>query len=489
MKSNFIAGVWQEGGGAVFSSENPANGEVLWAARAAAPADVGAAVEAAAQAFEDWSMRPPAERAGYLEAFRGLLIRDADRLRDAISAETGKARWDAAGEVKAMQGKLAVTLAAYDERTPSRAGEQGAMTARLQHRPHGVMAVFGPYNFPGHLPNGHIMPALLAGNTVVFKPSEQTPYVGALMTELWAEAGLPDGVFNLVQGARESGAALVAHPSVRGVLFTGSVPTGRAIASALADRPEVMLALELGGNNPLIVHDVADARAAALVTINSAYITSGQRCTCARRLIVTESATGDAFLDTLTEAMRAIRVGDPAADPEPYMGPVISTKAAEHVLAAQAALISAGGNPLVPCERLAAGPAFVSPGLVDVTTVPDVADEEIFGPLLQLYRVPDLAAATARAADTRYGLAAALLSDDRAAYDYFYPRARAGIVNWNQQTTGASSAAPFGGIGLSGNFRPSAYYAADYVAYPVASIEPGSAGPLAAPAVPTGIVL
>ncbi len=466
-----IAGKPIAGGGQPFVSDNPATGAAFWTGAAADKSDVARAVAAARAAFDAWSVTTLDERIAHVEVFCRHLEANKETLASLISQETGKPLWDARGEAGAMVGKGAISIKAYGERTPTREGTQGAMRTRLSHRPHGVMAVFGPYNFPGHLPNGHIIPALLAGNTVVFKPSELTPGVGEWMVQAWHDIGLPAGVVNLVQGAREVGEALVGDPDINGVLFTGSVPTGRAISRALVDRPEVMLALELGGNNPLIVHDVEDVRAAAIMTINSAFITSGQRCTCARRLIVTEGETADAFLETLVRATEGISVAAGDTDPAPFMGPVISAAAADRVLAAQDTLLTSGGSALVRAARMADGPAFVSPGLVDVTAVKTRADEEVFGPLLQVIRVPDMEAAVQEANATRFGLASGLISDSRAAYDDFYPRARAGIVNWNQQTTGASSAAPFGGIGLSGNFRPSAYYAADYVAYAVASIE------------------
>jgi len=469
--TQWINGIWLSGSGAEFSSQDPATGSVIWSGRSATLADVDAAVSAARAALPVWSALQLDARIEVLQRFADLLRARKDDLAMAISKDTGKVLWDAAGEAAAMAGKIDISIRAYHERTPTRTDDSGAMRTRITHRPHGVMAVFGPYNFPGHLPNGHIVPALLAGNTVVFKPSELTPMVGEFACKLWAEAGLPAGVINLVQGARETGEALVAHPDINGVLFTGSVPTGRAIARALVDRPEVITALELGGNNPLIAHDIADTDAAVGIIINSAFITSGQRCTCARRLIVPQGAAGDALVTRLVEATAGITVGAAGDEVPAFMGPLISDGAARHVIAAQQALLDAGATALLSARLLDRGPAFVSPGIVDVTAVEARADEEVFGPLLQVIRVADVDAAIREANNTRFGLASGLLSDSRELYQQFYASARAGIVNWNQQLTGASSGAPFGGTGLSGNYRPSAYYAADYVAYAMASIE------------------
>jgi succinylglutamic semialdehyde dehydrogenase len=341
----------------------------------------------------------------------------------------------------------------------------------LRHKPHGVVAVFGPYNFPGHLPNGHIVPALLAGNTVVFKPSELTPAVADAYARLWQRAGLPAGVLNLLPGERTTGAAVAAHPQLDGLFFTGSARVGHLLHRQFADRPNKILALEMGGNNPLVVGTVADARAAVHEIVQSAFLSSGQRCTCARRLFVPRGAAGDALVEALVKATAAIRVGAWNDEPAPFMGPLISGQAAKAILEAQARLRDAGGRVLVEARRLERGAAFVSPGLVDVSAAGELPDEEHFGPLLTLVRSGSLDDALRQANATRYGLSAGLLSDRREDWELFFRKIRAGVVNWNRQTTGASSAAPFGGVGASGNHRPSAYYAADYCAYPVASVE------------------
>ena len=486
--SHYIDGVWQVGAGVAFQSLNPANDAVVWEGNSASSDDVTAAGKAARHAFATWSMTTLEERMEIIQRYSDLVAENKSALAALITAEAGKALWDATGEATAMANKIGISLKAYEDRTGTREAVNGAVRSKLSHRPHGVMAVFGPYNFPGHLPNGHIVPALIAGNTIIFKPSELVPAVAEMMVKLWEQAGLPKGVLNLVQGARDTGAALVECEEIDGLLFTGSANTGFAIARQLLDRPHVIQALEMGGNNPLIVHEAKDHDAAAMMTVLSAYVSSGQRCTCARRLIVPTGAEGDAFINTLTRLIDRITVGAGDSDPAPFMGPVISGHAATNVLAAQDALEAAGGNVLRRCERLAHGNAFLSPGLVDVTAVVDREDEEVFGPMLQIIRVADFDAAIAEANNTKYGLASGLISDNRALYDYFYPRSRAGIVNWNQQLTGAASTAPFGGIGWSGNHRPSAYYAADYCSYAVATMEQAE-GLVAAPATPQGIAV
>jgi len=486
--THFIGGEWVAGEGEVFTSINPADGTMLWEGFAATEAQVAAAVEAAKGAFDAWALTPFEHRVEIVRAYAEGLKARKDELAALIAKDAGKVLWDATGEATAMINKVEISLKAYDERTGSREAVNGAIRARLTHRPHGVMAVFGPYNFPGHLPNGHIVPALIAGNTVVFKPSELTPAVAELMVEIWDGAGLPRGVINLIQGGRETGAALVANPGIDGLLFTGSANTGLAIARTLIDRPNVIQALEMGGNNPLIVHEVKDLEAAAVMTILSAFVSSGQRCTCARRLIVPNGEAGDDFVDTLMATMDGITVGAWDDEDEAYMGPLVSAGAVSKVLEAQERLEASGGRVLRRAERLDRGDAFITPGLVDVTAVKDRPDEEVFGPFLQLIRVKDFDAAIREANATRYGLASGLISDSRAVYDQFYPRAKAGIVNWNQQLTGAASTAPFGGIGWSGNHRPSAYYAADYCAYAVATMEQAE-GRVVVAAPPKGLKL
>jgi succinylglutamic semialdehyde dehydrogenase len=340
----------------------------------------------------------------------------------------------------------------------------------LRHKPHGVLAVLGPYNFPAHLPNGHIVPALIAGNAVVFKPSEKTPATGAFMVDCLHEAGVPQGCARLLIGGPAEGKALAGHDGIDGLLFTGSARTGIALNRQFADRPEKILALEMGGNNPIIVWDTPDLHAAAIVIIQSAFTTAGQRCTAARRLIVDEALYEPLMAELLKLTSRLI-VGDPHADPQPFMGPVIDNEVADLLTESFLELMMRGGRPLRHMERPFDDKPFLTPGILDATDMADRPDIELFGPILQVIRATDFDEAIAEANNTRYGLSASLISQTPDLYNRFWANARAGIVNWNRPTNGASSAAPFGGVGWSGNHRPSAYYAADYCAYPVVSNE------------------
>jgi succinylglutamic semialdehyde dehydrogenase len=469
----YIDGQWTEGRGDGFASFDPATEARVWRGNEASTDQVGQAVAAARAAFPDWADRPRDERIAAMKRYQAALKARAPAFAEAISRETGKALWETTAELGSMAGKVDISIRAYDERTGERTSETAFGRATLRHRPHGVAAVLGPFNFPGHLPNGHIVPALLAGDTVVFKPSEETPHAGQLIAQCLEEADLPAGVFNLVQGGRDVGAALLDQP-IDALMFTGSGAAGAHFRRKFADDPHVILALELGGNNPLVVWDAADAEAVAGLVVQSAFVTTGQRCSCARRLIVPEGAAGDAVIEAVNSLVDRLIFAPWDSTPEPYGGPLISKRAAEQALGALQQRIGLGAKVIRasgPVDNLPA--AFVKPAILDVTRV-DVPDEEMFAPFLSVTRVAAFDEAIAQANATRYGLSAGLISDDPANWDRFIRRIRAGVVNFNRPTTGAAGDMPFGGLGASGNHRPSAYYAADYCAYPVASFEAGA---------------
>ncbi|GAA4030615.1 succinylglutamate-semialdehyde dehydrogenase [Actimicrobium antarcticum] len=472
-RSHYIDGTWSAGDGPALVVVNPADGQPVWQGTHATAGEIDAACRSARAAFAGWSSTPLEQRSAIAMRFRDLLIANSASLAQTIAQEVGKPLWEARTEVASMAGKVTISLQAHAARTGIVSSTVADGDAVLRHRPHGVFGVFGPYNFPGHLPNGHSVPALIAGNTLVFKPSEYAPQTAIRTVELWLEAGLPAGVLNLVNGGRDTGASLSQHPELDGILFTGSYQVGALLHRQFAGQPGKMLALEMGGNNALVVWDTAAANLDAAVhhAIFSAFVSAGQRCTCARRLIVEQGARGEAFIARLVEVAGRITVGAPAAEPAPFMGPVVSAAIAGKLLAAQADLIARGGTALLAMRHLQADTGLLSAGIVDVTGVAGIPDDEFFGPLLQVIRVPDFDRAMAVANATDYGLAAGLLSDDAALWTRFLNQSRAGVVNWNRPTTGAASTAPFGGIGKSGNHRASAYYAADYCAYPVASIE------------------
>ena len=452
----------------VLQSFDPASRELVWEGPVADAAACNRAIATARAALPGWRALAVEDRIAIARRYAKVLGERRAALAELISRETGKLLWESDAEIGSMIAKAEVSVAAHAERTGERASDMPFGRAVLRHRGHGVMAVLGPYNFPGHLPNGHIVPALIAGNAVLFKPSEIAPATGAAMADAWAAAGLPDGLLSVVQGGRATGEALVAG-DIDGLLFTGSAGAGAALRRALVDRPHVIMALELGGNNPLIAWDSPDE--AASIIINSAFITTGQRCSCARRLIVPEGTIGDqivAAVDALA-ARLPIAAWNEAGDA--FMGPLVSDQAAATAHRAVSDLIARGAQVIRPFAGVEGrSAAFVAPGLIDMTGV-DGPDAEIFAPLLSVVRVPDFDAAMQVANATVFGLSAGLISQDAALWDRMVEESRAGVVNRNRPTTGAAGNMPFGGLGASGNHRPSAYYAADYCAYPIASFE------------------
>ena len=442
---------------------------------------VDAAVRAARAAFPAWSARSMDERAALLQAWSATCARHAERIAVAIMRETGKVLAEARQEAALLSDKVAVTL---EERVRARVtGYEFPANAtrvnRCTYRPFGVMAVIGPFNFPAHLPNGHWVPALLAGNTVVFKPSEKAPGVGALMAELMAEAGMPAGVFNLVQGRGDAAAALVEHADVDGVLFTGSWPVGRRIMERNLDRPGRMVALEMGGSNPAIVMDDADLKQAVIECVRCAFITTGQRCTCTRRVVV-HRAVAERFIAAFVECARTLTVGAGDAEPAPFMGPLVSREAREAALAFQAECAARGERVLLESRAPAGDGWFVTPGVVQAKRFERATDREVFGPVVRIAVAEDLQDAIVQANATDFGLAASIFTQNEANVAAAMAGLRAGCINVNCGTAGASGKLPFGGLGRSGNLRPAGAAMIDACAYPVATMaERGSAATVA----------
>ena len=449
-------------------SSDPATGEQVWSGKIG---DAAAEVAAASAAWPAWAAHSVSYRVETVRRFANVVRRKEAEFAELISRETGKPFWEARTEVAAVINKVEISVDAYAERTPQRKLE-AALGNRIavRHKPHGVLAVLGPYNFPAHLPNGHIVPALIAGNAVVFKPSEKTPATGAFLVECFHEAKVPEGALRLLIGGPDQGRALAAERGIDGLLFTGSARAGQSLHRQFADVPHKILALELGGNNPLVVWHSKDIEAAAMIVVQSAYLTAGQRCTAARRLIVEDGHEGE-LIEAIQALIDRLIVDQPFADPQPFMGPVIDNAAADHVQEQWLNLMMKGGKPLRRLDRPFEERPYLTPALIDVTDARERPDEEIFGPVLQVIRVKDFDAAIDEANNTRFGLAASLIGGTPEMYDTFWANVRAGVINRNKPTNGAPSNAPFGGVGLSGNHRPSAFYAADYCAYPVTSSE------------------
>lgn len=467
---HYIAGLWITGQGKPLLSKNPVDNTVIWQGSNATPEEINLASLAAHDSLTSWASSSIETRIHYLHKFAEEVDKNRATLNHLIALETGKPLWEAATETNAVIAKIQLSITAQQERMQEKSVATTDANSCLRFKPHGVVAVLGAFNFPAHLSNGHIVPALLAGNTVIYKPSELTPAVAELIMQCWHASGIPHGVINCVQGDSSTGIALL-NTDLQGVYFTGSYQTGKRIHQLFGDRPEVILALEMGGNNPLIVDNVEDIDAACYQTILSAFITAGQRCTCARRIFIKDDLQGTQFLTKLVNASQKIKVGAFSETPEPFMGPVISHEHALQHLRMQQQLLDMGGVSLLPMRLLRDNSGLLSPGIIDMTGVDSPPDEEVFAPFLQVYRYQNFDDALRLANNTRYGLAAGLLSDSAERYQQFYQTIRAGLINWNKPTTGAAGNLPFGGIGKSGNHRPSAYFAADYCSYPIASME------------------
>lgn len=491
--ANLVNGEWREIPGDALTSTNPARpSEVVWSATPDA-SHLNDAVAAARAALPAWARTSIEQRIAVLRRYKQLAAERVDEIAGLLCDETGKAMWECVGEAKLLAGKVDITLEEGPTSGRHRVdgfsfGMNDTKEARCHFRPHGVMAVLGPFNFPAHLPNGHIVPALLTGNTIVFKPSDKTPAGGQALTELFDEAlraeGAPAGVINMVQGAIEVAAPLTTHADIDGVLFTGSWPVGRKILESNLDHPGRMIALEMGGNNAAVVMDDADLFQAAAEIVRCAFNTTGQRCTCTRRVVVHE-AVADRLIGAIVKSASTLVVDDPRS-PETFMGPIINEASRSAVFAFEKRLAGSGGRVLVESTALPDREGwYVTPSVVEVdsfnTGEHDAGcDLEVFGPLVRIARVSSLDAAIEQANATRYGLASSIFTKDTAAIDRFLAEARAGCVNVNCGTAGASSKLPFGGLGWSGNHRPAGAFSLDYTAYPVASmIETGDAAGIA----------
>ncbi len=449
---------------------SPVDNSVTWSGEWATTQQVAIAMQRGNRAFESWSKTTLEKRIEHVRKYANFLQTNLLEIARTITLESGKPLWESELEVQSAIAKVDNAIDAIRKRRWTTNEGTGASHSAIRFKPLGMMVVLGPYNLPLHLPGAHVVPALLAGNTILLKPSEKAPAVGDWMVRAWQSTDLPEGVVVCVHGAIDQAKWAVGSPESAGVLFTGSYVAGIQLHRQLAGRPECLLALEMGGNNPLIVDRIKSRQAAIANIVQSAYITSGQRCTCARRLIVVNYADNEGFLEDLSQSIAKIHVGNPLAEPQPFMGTLVSKEAAESILVAQEELRSEGATVLNQAKVIDDWGAMLTPGLVIIQD-PPASDEEHFGPLVTICIVDDLDEAIEVANRTKYGLAAGLLSDDPSAFHHFVQRVRAGIVNWNSPTTGASGKLPFGGIGASGNHRPSGYFAADYCSDPVASIE------------------
>ena len=468
-KGNYIDNKWIIGSGEKFYSYSPVNQELLWEGYFATEDDVKQAVESARNAFNSWSLLDVEERINYIKKYIEVVEANKEALAECISSEVGKPYWESLTEVNSIIGKLDPCIEAYNIRnnTITRDQSDGSKSV-TRFKPHGVVGIIGPYNFPAHMPNGHIMAALLAGNTVVLKPSEKVPLVSEMVMSYWEKAGLPSGVINMVHGGKSVSENLCLNDDVKGVFFTGSKCAGQNIEELCLHKK--ICVLEMGGNSPYIVWDTTNVDGAVVTMIQSSFITSGQRCSTARRLIIPKNDFGDTFINRLVEVSKNIKVGKPKD--HVFMGPLKSKDLVDNIISKQNELIEKGATILLESKTIPElGDAYITPGIIDVTNVNEKVDEEIIGPFLQVTRVGSFDEAINKANDSCYGLAAGIITEDKKLYEEFENRIEAGIISWNKQLTGASKYAPFGGIKDSGNYRPSGFLATDYCVYSTAAVE------------------
>lgn len=449
-------------------SYEPATGALLWSAPMG---DVDSEIAIARAGCGAWAGRAIANRTETLRRFGNVLRGRHAALTDLLARETGKPLWAAQDEVDAALNKVDLSIAAYGARAATRRfdGDLGVRTA-VRHKPHGILGVLGAHSFPLLQPLHHILPALIAGNNIVFKPSEKTPAIGAALIDCLHAAELPAASARLLIGDAGVGRALARHPGIDGLLFTGRWDVGRELHRLYGEMPNKVLALDMGGNNPIIAWDVADAPQAAMMIVQSAFASAGQSCLAARRLIV-EVSKAQPLIDEISKLMERLIIGDPHSKPAPFMGSLIDMAAADHLLEAYLDLMMRGGRPIRHMGRPVSDRPFLTPGLIDVTDVDNRQDVEYYGPLLQVIRVPDFEAALTEANATQFGLCASLIGGSPALYERFWAEMRTGVANWNRPTYDVVMNAPLGGVGLSGNHRPGGSYAADYCAYPVVSTE------------------
>ncbi|MGK5090156.1 aldehyde dehydrogenase family protein [Bdellovibrionota bacterium FG-2] len=444
---------------------------------------IDAAVLSAREAFRLWKKSLSTERKNLLVRLSAALEARRELIVQSISRETGKPLWEAETEFESMLGKVSFALEDVD-RTPKEivlAASGGEVSGVSRYRALGVLAVITPFNFPGSVALGHIIPAIASGNTVVLKPSEKTPFVGQAIAECFEEAGFPSGVFNLVQGEREVGRRLCAHPDVSGVLFSGSFEVGTRIKQETLQQHWKLLVLQMGGKNSAIIWEDADLEYAVQEVLVGAFITAGQRCTATSRVIVHKKLL-DQFMARFHERAKSFTIGHPLN--QPFMGPMIDQGAVDRymkfigIATREKCDVIMRGKSIEVEGVKASGSNYVTPSICLVEECSVAAalksvyqQTEIFGPNAAVLVTEDLDHALALANATQYGLVSSVFTKDRAIFEKCASELETGLINWNRSTVGGSSKLPFGGLKKSGNHYATALFSAMYCMVPVTSIE------------------
>jgi succinylglutamic semialdehyde dehydrogenase len=471
-RGNFINGQWviPAQPDARIMSADPANQFNPVFSVETAAASVDDAVEAASVAYPRWFALSQDERLHALESLAAAFQNNVEEMAKAIVYETGKPHREALGEAKSLAARIRLMADKGLKRIAPLAAT--SVPGATRAHPQGVLSVIGPYNYPAHLLNAHVIPALMTGNTIVAKPSEYCPLTGEMYARCMEESELPPGVFNMVQGARDVGEALASHPETHGVLFTGSYQTGRAIQQACADQPHKIVALEMGGKNTALILEDASLSQALAAVLQGAYLTAGQRCTATSRVLV-HRRMAQPFMEALAAGARKLIPGDPWKAETPF-GPLANKLAFERFVALRASAKKLGYEPIVPGEIMPGG-AFVTPSVHMMTpesaNKPGYIDEELFGPDLCVEIIDDLDHGISRMKDSPYGLSNAVFTANKDSFEKVFRETRSGLLNLNKSTNGASGELPFGGVGKSGNQRPAGIDAMRYATFPVAIVE------------------
>ncbi|MFB6282496.1 MAG: aldehyde dehydrogenase family protein [Halobacteria archaeon] len=462
--SNYINGEWtDENTDGTFESIDPSNGEILGEFPESNTEAVDEAFEAAEDAYEEWRDLSYIDRAEYLWEIYHELRDRTEELGEIVSMECGKEISE--GKADVVEAYHMVEWAAGDARHPHGdviPSEIPSKDAYMRRKPRGVVGCITPWNFPVAIPFWHMAVSLVEGNTVVWKPAEQTPKCGQIIAEMFDDTGIPDGVFNMVHGFGDVGAEIVDLP-VDTVLFTGSAEVGNQIASEVGSTPGKLAACEMGGKNGIVVTEKADLDIAVPSAIMSSFKTTGQRCVASERLIVHEDVY-DEFKERFVDIAEDIKVGDPLKE-DTFMGPLVDEDQVEKFGRYNELAREEGANVLVDREDLPDQGApneegyWVGPFAYEIDYDPETRciHEEVFGPHVALMEYSgDIDRAIEIHNDTDYGLAGAIISEDYRQINQFRDHAEVGLAYGNLPCIGAEVQLPFGGVKKSGNGYPSA---------------------------------
>jgi aldehyde dehydrogenase (NAD+) len=466
---HYIAGEFTDGDGTeTFESHNPATGETIGRFARGTESDVERALAAAEDAAEEWRALSYIDRAEYLWEIYHELRDRTDELGEVVSRECGKEINE--GRADVVEAYHMVEWAAGDARHPHGdvvPSEIAAKDSYMRRKPRGVVGCISPWNFPVAIPFWHMAVSLVEGNTVVWKPAEQTPMCGQVIAEMFEDTGIPEGVFNMVQGYGDAGAAITESDVVDTVLFTGSAEVGHEIANTVADRPGTICACEMGGKNSVVITEQADLDVAVHSAVMSSFKTTGQRCVSSERLVV-HTDVYEEFKDRFVEVAESVAVGDPL-DEETFMGPLIEQRQVERFHEYNDLARREGADVLV--DRAELDDDEIPEGHEDGNWVgPFVYEidhevggdtrcirEEVFGPHVALLEYDgDIEHAVDIQNDTPYGLAGAIVSEDYRQINYYRDHAEVGLAYGNLPCIGAEVQLPFGGVKRSGNGYPSA---------------------------------